>query len=96
MKKPILELGNANNGFESIPGYKETDLFVDGFTSQSSQGLASWPKIIGPSMVLSCLPREQRALPQNPLLSGLDESHHMSTAQFGLGLPHILLDWTQV
>jgi hypothetical protein len=55
---PMLELGDANNGFESIPGHKEMDLFIDESTSQSSQGLASGLKTIGLSTGLPCLPRE--------------------------------------
>lgn len=93
---PMLELGDANNGFESIPGHKEMDLFIDESTSQSSQDLASGLKTIGLSTGLPCLPREQRGFSQSRLMPGLDESDHMSTPQSSLSLPHIVLDWTQV
>jgi hypothetical protein len=90
--RPMLELGNADNGFEGMPGYEEMGLFVDESTSQSSQGLTSGPKTLGPITMLPCWPQEQRASSQNPLVSGLDESDHMSTSQSNLGLPHIVLD----
>jgi hypothetical protein len=94
--RPMLELGDANNGFESIPGRKEMDLFIDESTSQSSQGLATGLKTIGLGTGLPCLPREQREFSQSPLMSGLDESDQKSTPQSSLGLPHLMLDWTQV
>jgi hypothetical protein len=94
--RPMLEFGDANNGFESIPGHKEMGLFINEFTSQSSQGLASGLKTIGLSTGLPCLPRGQREFSKSPHMSGLDESDQMSTPQSGLGLPHIMLDWTQV
>jgi hypothetical protein len=94
--RPILELGNADTDFESIPGHKEMGLFVDESTSQSSHDLASGPTTLGPITMLPCSPQEQSAFSQNPVMSGLDESDHMSTSQSNLGLPHIVLDWTQV
>jgi hypothetical protein len=94
--RPILELGNADTGFESIPGHKEMGLSVDESTSQSSQGLASGPTTLGPIAMLPYWPQEQRASSQNLLISGLDETDHMSSSQSSLGLPHIMLDWTQV
>jgi hypothetical protein len=78
--------------WECMPGYEEMGLFVDESTSQSSQGLTSGPKTLGPITMLPCWPQEQRASSQNPLVSGLDESDHMSTSQSNLGLPHIVLD----
>jgi hypothetical protein len=39
--RPMLQLRNSDNGLESIPGYKETGLFVDESTLQSYQSLAS-------------------------------------------------------
>jgi hypothetical protein len=59
--RSMLELGNSNNSLESIPGHKETGLFVDEFTPQSCQSLASRPTTLGLSTILPRLTREQRA-----------------------------------
>jgi hypothetical protein len=94
--RPMLELRSSVNGLGNIPEYKETGLFVDESTPQSCQSLASEPATVSPTTVLPYSPHEQRAFSQNPLMSGLDESDRMSTAQSGLGSsPRFMLDWTQ-
>jgi hypothetical protein len=95
--RPMPELGSSVNELGSIPEYRKTDLFVDESTPQSCQSLASEPTTLSSTKVLSCSPQEQRAFSQNPFMSVLDESDHMSTAQSGLGSsPRFMLNWTQV